>query len=178
MSIQALIDDLSTRGVSLTFHNGQIEVSGAREAVSTDLVQRLRSSKVQILKFLTNDLLNRAASGAMVEGAEITAADLYAALDCDDWQDPNLITFDALKGLGRAIQNRRDVLAGQAPIGWTATTNCRNCGLVPTFPGGKDTVLVCPWCLAGVSAGQRDEGKRTGVVTGGLSKEKPQCQEK
>ena len=150
MSIQTLFDDLSARGISLTFHKGQVEVSGAREAVSADLVQRLRSNKVQILKFMTNDLLNRAANGATVEGAAITAADLYATLDSDDWNDPDLITLDALKGLGRAIQNRRDVLAGHVPIGWTATTYCSNCSKeVATFPGGSDSVLACSWCMNG-----------------------------
>ena len=149
MSVQALVDRLSTQGVTLALHSGQIKARGPKGAVTADLVQCLRSNKVQILKFLTDSLLNRAANAATVEGAAITASDLYAALDCDDWQDPDLITFDALKGLGRAIQNRRDVLAGHVPIGWAATMDCRNCGPVPVFPSGGDTVLACPWCING-----------------------------
>ena len=150
MSVQALVDRLSTQGVTLALHSGQIKARGPKGAVTADLVQCLRSNKVQILKFLTDSLLNRAANAATVEGAAITASDLYAALDPEDWQDPDLITFDALKGLGRAIQNRRGMLAGHIPAGWTATTRCSNCSKeVPTFPGGSGEVLACVRCMNG-----------------------------
>lgn len=108
MSIQTLIDDLSKHGVNLTFHEGQIEVSGAREAVSADLVSCLRSNKPAIFKYLADELLQRAANA--VPGISVT--DLRANLDDQDWQDPDLIAYEPLKALAHAIRNSRSVLAG------------------------------------------------------------------
>ena len=140
-----LIDDLATQSIRLALSGGQIEVISAAEAVSADIVARLRLNKPAILKYLADELLERAANA--VPG--VSADDLRANLDSEDWQDSALITYEPLKALAHAIRNSRSVLAGQTPIGWTATTNCRNCGPVPTFPGGKDTVLACAWCMNG-----------------------------
>ena len=117
MTTHALIDDLSTDGIRLTLCKGQIEVSGTREAVGANVVRRIRSKKPEIVRFLANELLERAT--AAVPG--VTADDLRANLDIEDWQDLDLIiTYERLKGLAGCIRSRRSVLAGQAPIGWTA----------------------------------------------------------
>jgi len=145
MTISALIDDLSTDGVRLTLHKGQIKARGPTGTISADVVARLRTNKPEIIRFLTNDLLNRAAGA--VPG--ITAADLRANLDKEDWQDSDLICFESLKGLAHATHNSRELKAGRVPKGWTATTECAVCGTVPIFPGGSKAVLGCPWCFAG-----------------------------
>ncbi len=144
MSIQALINDLASRGISLALHKGQIEATGPKGATSAGMVERIRSNKVELAAFLTNDLLNRAAAAA----PGITAADLRDNLDSKDWQDSDLICFESLKGLAHAIHNSRELKAGRVPMGWDATTECAVCGPVRIFPGGSKTVLGCPWCLA------------------------------
>lgn len=148
MSIQALIDDLSTDGINLTLYRGQIKARGPTGTISADVVARLRSKKPEIVRFLANELLERAA--AAVPG--VTANDLRANLDAEDWQDSALIAFEPLRGLAHAIHNNRELKAGRVPKGWDATTECAVCGPVPIFPGGSKAVLGCPWCFAGVSA--------------------------
>ena len=144
MTIQSLIDDLSTEGINLTLYRGQIKARGPTGTISADVVARLRSKKPEIIKFLTNDLLSRAA--AAVPG--VTADDLRANLDAKDWQDSALIALEPLRGLAHAIRNSRELGAGRVPEGWDATTECAVCGPVPIFPGGSKTVLGCPWCFA------------------------------
>ena len=145
MSVQALIDDLSTDGIRLTLCKGQIEVRGAKEVVSANVVRRIRSNKPGLVALLSDELVKRA--GNAVDG--ISTDDLRGNLDSADWLDGDLIGYEPLKALARAIRSSRRVLGGQTPIGWTATTQCRNCGPVPTFPGGTNTVLACPWCMNG-----------------------------
>ena len=146
MSIQSLIDDLSTEGINLTLYRGQIKARGPTGTISADVVARLRSKKPEIIRFLTDELLERAA--AAVPG--VTADDLRANLDAKDWQDSALIAFEPLRGLAHAIHNSRELKAGGVPEGWDATTECAVCGPVPIFPGGSKAVLGCPWCLARV----------------------------
>ena len=144
MSIQSLIDELSAHRVSLSLRKGQIEASGPKAEINADLVKRLRSKKPEIIRFLTDELLERAVAAA----PGVTADDLRANLDKEDWQDSALIAFEPLRGLAHAIHNSRELRAGRVPEGWTATTKCAVCGPVRIFPGGSKTVLGCPWCLA------------------------------
>ena len=146
MSIQSLIDDLSTEGINLTLYRGQIKARGPTGTISTDVVARLRSNKPEIIRFLTDELLERAA--AAVPG--VTAEDLRNNLDAEHWRDSDLICFEPLRGLAHAIHNSRELKAGRVPEGWTATTKCAVCGPVRIFPGGSKAVLGCPWCLARV----------------------------
>ena len=148
MSIQALIDDLATRGVRLTLNKGQIEANGPKGATSADMVRRIRSNRIGLAAFLTNALLERAAEA--VPG--VTPADLRVNLDAKDWEDSDLIAFEPLKALAHCIRNTRDLKARRVPKGWDAITECAVCGPVPIFPGGSKAVLGCPWCLAGVLA--------------------------
>ena len=145
MSIQSLIDDLSTDGINLTLYKGQIKARGPTGAISADVVARLRSKKPEIIRFLKNDLLNRAA--AVVPG--VTAEDLRNNLDAEHWQDSGLICFESLKGLAHSIRNTKDLAAGIVPKGWDATTECAVCGPVPISPGGSKAIFGCPWCLVG-----------------------------
>lgn len=148
MNPQMLIDDLATQGIRLALYKGQIEVSGAREAVSADIVACLRSNKPEIIRCLTDELLNRAAEA--VPG--VTADDLRANLDREDWRDSALIAYEPLKALAHCIRNTNDLAAGKVPKGWDAITECSTCGPVPIAPGGSKTVLGCPWCFAGALA--------------------------
>ena len=145
MTIDVLIDDLSTDGIVLVLHKGQIKASGPSGTISADVVARLRTNKPDIIQFLKNDLLNRAA--AAVPG--VTAEDLRNNLDAEHWRDIDLICFESLRGLAHAIRNTRDLAAGRVPEGWDAITECAVCGPVPIFPGGSKAVLGCPWCLNG-----------------------------
>lgn len=145
MTVQVLIDDLSTDGIRLTLCKGQIEISGAREAVSANVVRQIRSNKPGLVALLSDELLKRAANA--VDG--ISAEDLRGNLDSADWLDGDLIAYEPLKALAGCIRSSRSVLSGQTPTGWTATTQCRNCGPVPTFPGGSNSVLACTWCMNG-----------------------------
>ena len=144
MTISALIDDLSTDGVILTLYKGRIKARGPIGTISANVVRRIRSNKPEIIRFLTDELLERAA--AAVPG--VTADDLRSNLDTEDWQDSALIAFEPLRGLAHAIHNSRELKAGRVPKGWDATTECAVCGPVRIFPGGSKTVLGCPWCLA------------------------------
>ena len=144
MSIQSLISELSAHRVSLTLRKGQIEASGPKAEINADLVKRLRSNKPEIIRFLANELLEQAA--AAVPG--VTADDLRANLDAEDWRDNALIAFEPLRGLAHAIHNNRELKAGRVPKGWDATTECAVCGPVKIFPGGSKAVLGCPWCFA------------------------------
>lgn len=135
-------------GIRLALCKGRIEFSGAKEAVSANMVRRIRANKPGLIALLTDELLERAARP--VPG--ITADDLRANLDELDWQDADLIAHEPLRALAHCIRNSRDIQAGKTPAGWTATTWCQNCSKkAPTFPGGKDTVLACVWCLNGQS---------------------------
>ena len=145
MTIQSLISELSAHRVRLTLRKGQIEASGPKAEINADLVKRLRSNKPEIIRFLTDELLERAV--ATVPG--ITAEDLRNNLDAKDWQDSDLICFESLKGLAHAIRNTKDLAAGKVPEGWDATTECAVCGPVPISPGGSKAILGCPWCLVG-----------------------------
>ena len=144
MTISALIDDLSTDGVSLTLHKGQIKARGPIGTISANVIRRIRSKKPEIVRFLAKELLERAAAAA----PGVTADDLRANLDAEDWQDSALIAFEPLRGLAHAIHNSRELRAGRVPEGWTATTKCAVCGPVKIFPGGSKAVLGCPWCFA------------------------------
>ena len=148
MTIDALIDDLSTDGIVLVLQKGQIKASGPTGTISADMVRRIRSNKPEIIRFLTDELLERAAEA--VPG--VTADDLRANLDAKDWQDSALIAFEPLRGLAHAIHSSRELRAGRVPKGWDAITECVVCGPVPIFPGGSKAVLGCPWCFTGVSA--------------------------
>ncbi len=44
-----------------------------------------------------------------------------------------------------AIEDMRQ--RGIVPDHYTATTDCRHCGLVPIFEGLPEEVLGCPWCF-------------------------------
>ena len=117
----------------------------ADSAENRDMTERLQSSQAKVDQFLLDALLSRVAETVL----SVTADDLRANLGAEDWHDLDLITYERLKGLAGCIRNPRNVLAGHGPVGWTATTDCRNCGPVPTFPGGSDSVLACPWCMNG-----------------------------
>ena len=95
----------------------------ANLAEKRDMTERLQSSQAKVDQFLLDALLERVAEA--VPG--VTADDLRANLDSEDWQDGALITYEPLKALGYAIRNTRAIAAGHVPDGWTETTQCSNC---------------------------------------------------
>ncbi len=56
------------------------------------------------------------------------------------------ITVEHLRSFAKMMAERLTRERGEVPEGWTATTNCRQCGEVAIWPGCPNEVLGCPWC--------------------------------
>jgi len=53
---------------------------------------------------------------------------------------------DILEALKLAFELGQKRAAGTIPAHYAAATVCKECGLVPTWPGAPSRVLGCPWC--------------------------------
>ena len=123
MSAQALLSELSDRGIRVRPNGQKINLS-PKEALTPELIDRIKSEKPSLLREL-----ERLRKEAGNDWDEIAA-------------DPaQLKAFAELL----MIEDMRE--QGVAPDHYTATTTCKHCGTVPIWDGCPSEVQGCPWCL-------------------------------
>lgn len=143
-----LIRQAEAEGVHLEIEGGEVYASGA---LTEDIVNRLRAHKGELFAELVaarhgltiTDL--RALAGPDWPEVERDPA-LLEALAGADWSE-----LEAEPGKMEAFANmvsiRKMRERGEVPAHYTASTICAHCGPVPIFPGVRERVLGCPWCL-------------------------------
>lgn len=123
MTALATIAELASHGVQLRIDGSEIVLSGGGKFVTAELIEQLRKNKADLMRSLIE--IRTAAGGDWREISGDTER-LRAFID--------LLTITAMRE------------RGQVPAHYTATTNCRRCGVVPIFPGLPAAVDGCPWC--------------------------------
>ena len=136
MNASSLIADLSKQDVRLWVRDGQLQYEGPKGAVTDDVLSKLRRNKVGILKYL-------AERSDVVHGIPIDDLALEAGRD---WHHI-LETPGMLDGYARNIAEKRAVLRGEVPPGFTAQVICIHCGEVWMPEGTPNPINGCRWCL-------------------------------
>ena len=123
MSALALFSELSDRGITIRSDGPDIVVS-PEKAVTPDLVQRIKKEKPSLIREL--EKLQREAG--------------------NDWDE---IAADPaqLKAFAELLMIVEMREKGICPAHYTATTNCKHCGVVPIWDGCPPEVQGCPWCF-------------------------------
>ena len=142
MSTAQIFDQVMTRGIALSVHNGKIRVEAPEEVLTSDIQDQIRQNKPKIIRHVTS--MEKA-----VLGTELSVSEVYAALDHEDREDwfNGKITPAELHAFAVSIVNRRLREQGKIPAHYTAITHCQGCGDVPMFEGAPKRVLSCPWCF-------------------------------
>ena len=123
MSAQALLSELSDRGIRVRPNGQKINLS-PKEALTPELIDRIKSEKPSLLREL-----ERLRKEAGNDWDEIAA-------------DP--AQLKAFAELLMIVEMREK---GICPDHYTATTNCKHCGPVPFWEGCPSEVQGCPWCM-------------------------------
>ena len=126
MSALPLISELADKGIRVR-HEGSNVVVSPEEALTPDLVERIRDEKPILIKQLEKVRRNVGDNG-------------------NDWDeigsDPNkLKDYYELLMIGEMREK------GICPDHYTSTTTCKHCGTVPIWEGCPPEVQNCPWCL-------------------------------
>lgn len=123
MTAVALISDVLDRGLTIRPAGRNVLVS-PQKALSIDLIDRIQEQKPALIRELAR----------------------LRKLAGDDW-DEIARKPEPFSAFLCMVQTVRAVRAGQVPEHYTATTNCRQCGPVPIWPGLPAEVAGCPWCF-------------------------------
>ena len=123
MSALALISEFSERGIKVR-PNGSHVVVSHKEALTPELIDRIKSEKPRLLRDL-----ERLRKEAGNDWDEIAA-------------DP--AQLKAFAELLMIVEMREK---GICPDHYTSTTDCKHCGPVPIWEGCPPKVQHCTWCL-------------------------------
>ena len=129
MSALRTLSELSGNGVHLRIEGSGLALSAPKGILTEGLVSKLRKQKPALLRSLL-DIRDKAG---------------------DDWQeitnDPS--QFKAFTELLMVVAMREQ---GVCPDHYTATTECKHCGIVPIFEDCPPKVGACVWCMSGLTA--------------------------
>ena len=147
-AVANLLQDLRRQDVFIRVKGNTVEVDGPATVLTEDVFKELRSQKPAILQHArVLEMLANAACAVSGEGRLITSRDLMSRLADADFADVELMSPLALEAFARVVQGTIMRGRGEVPPGWTATTVCQHCGVVPIFQGCAPRVDGCPWCF-------------------------------
>ena len=124
MSALPLLIEFWDKGIKVRVDGSELTLTAPRGVITPSLVSRVKDEKPALLVSL--DKIREKAG--------------------DDWMevsnDPaQLKAFADLL----AVSEMRE--RGIVPDHYTATTECKHCGLVPIFEGCPSKINGCPWCF-------------------------------
>jgi len=91
MSAGAIVEELERLGVELRVAGGDLEYEGPEEAITPELLNRLRRHKTELVRLLTRDNASRIAVGLAPAMCELQAAGWKPKERCGKtiWQSPD-----------------------------------------------------------------------------------------
>lgn len=124
MNALPLLSELAGRGVHIRVDGCHLVVS--QDRLTDSLETSIRENKPALIASLTQ--LRQYADGEA------------------DWQE--VVSHpEQLQSMIYSLVTTEARERGEIPAHYTATTNCRRCGTVPTFDGCPPEVRGCPWCM-------------------------------
>ncbi len=124
MSALPAISEISKQGITARVEGDELVVSAPKGTLTPEVLAELKSKKPELLRSL-RELQERAGS---------------------DWDE---VSADPakLKSFAELVMITDMRHRGIVPDHYTATTNCKHCGLVPIFEGNWPESDACPWCF-------------------------------
>ncbi len=123
MSALPIFSELSDKDIRVRVDGSNLVLS-PKKALSSNLVSRIKKEKPAVIRSLQE--IKRKAGPDWDEIANDPA---------------QLKTFAELLMIGEMRER------GIVPDHYSATTECKRCGLVPIFAGCPPTISGCPWCF-------------------------------
>lgn len=123
MSALPILSELSSKGIRVRVDGTDLLLS-PKTSLTPDLTSRIKKEKSALIQSL--EAIQRMTGPGWPEIAN----------------DPSQLKL--FTELLMIVEMREE---GSCPDHYTATTECKHCGLVPIWPGCPPQVNGCPWCF-------------------------------
>ncbi len=136
-TLESILSEVESRGITLEPNGNNLDIVGPEDALTENLLQELKTHKVEILHVLRPNL-----HGCSIVELKGLAGEEWTDIETDE---------ESLEALAYTVATRRLREQGIVPDDYTSIIICEQCGSVPMWEGFPKESNSCVWCFNRIS---------------------------